>query len=165
MRRTVTLKNPGRPNAEPTERVVYQREERPSSRKASGEIDESHRRSRRRAGDALRYTKKRGTWLVKLHYTNHDGETDRLDEARLQDQGRGPGMGEGLSGQRGRGRRASTFEQFVGVYAEDVRPRLRETTWRSKEHMMDREARPVLRRDEGRRHHVERDHGLAEQTC
>ena len=30
-----------------------------------------------------------------------------------------------------------TFEQFVKVYADDVRPRLRETTWRGKEYMIN----------------------------
>ncbi|MDD7690270.1 MAG: N-terminal phage integrase SAM-like domain-containing protein [Ellagibacter isourolithinifaciens] len=37
-----------------------------------------------------------------------------------------------------------TFEQFVKVYAEDVRPRLRETTWRSKEHMINEKLVPFF---------------------
>ena len=37
-----------------------------------------------------------------------------------------------------------TFEQFVKVYAEDVRPRLRETTWRSKEYMINEKLIPFF---------------------
>ena len=86
---------------------------------------------------------------------------NRLNEARLQDQDRCLGVGEGLSGQRGQvdehdlrtvrqGLRRGCTSQAEGDYL-------------AQQGIHDqREAHPVLRQDEGRRHHVAGRHGLAE---
>lgn len=70
----------------------------------------------------VRKDEKRGTWLVKLHYTNHDGETIDSTERGFKT--------EALAWERdflaNEARSTSmTFGQFVKVYAEDVCSTLR----------------------------------------
>ena len=37
-----------------------------------------------------------------------------------------------------------TFSQFMDLYAEDMKPRLRETTWNTKQHMIDKKIMPFF---------------------
>ena len=86
---------------------------------------------------------------------------DRLNEARLQDQDRGLGVGKGLSCQRG-----EVDEHDLRAIRQGLRrgraPEA-EGDYLAQQGIHDqREAHPVLWRDEGRRHHVPGCHGLAE---
>lgn len=92
---------------------------------------------------SVRKDEKRGTWLVKLHYTNHDGET--IDSTKRGFKTKTEALAWERDFLTNEARSTSmTFEQFVKVYAEDVRPRLRETTWRSKEYMISEKLIPFF---------------------
>ena len=92
---------------------------------------------------SVRKDEKRGTWLVKLHYTNHDGET--IDSTKRGFKTKTDALAWERDFLANEARSTSmTFEQFVKVYAEDVRPRLRETTWRSKEYMINEKLIPFF---------------------
>ena len=96
-----------------------------------------------RPGMSVRKDEKRGTWLVKLHYTNHDGET--IDSTKRGFKTKTEALAWERDFLANEARSTSmTFEQFVKVYAEDVRPRLRETTWRSKEYMINEKLIPFF---------------------
>lgn len=96
-----------------------------------------------RPGMSVRKDEKRGTWLVKLHYTNHDGET--IDSTKRGFKTKTEALARERDFLANEARSTSmTFEQFVKVYAEDVRPRLRETTWRSKEYMINEKLIPFF---------------------
>ena len=92
---------------------------------------------------SVRKDEKRGTWLVKLHYTNHDGETVDSTKRGFKTKGEALAWERDFLANEARST-SMTFEQFVGVYAEDVRPRLRETTWRSKEYMINEKLIPFF---------------------
>ena len=92
---------------------------------------------------SVRKDDKRGTWLVKLHYTNHDGET--IDSTKRGFKTKTEALAWERDFLANEARSTSmTFEQFVKVYAEDVRPRLRETTWRSKEYIISEKLIPFF---------------------
>ena len=109
----------------------------------SDEIDLS------RAGDAgpatsVRKDAKRGTWLVKLPL--HQPTTARaIDSTKRGFKTKTEALAWERDFLANEARSTSmTFEQFVKVYAEDVRPRLRETTWRSKEYMINEKLIPFF---------------------
>ncbi len=83
----------------------------------------------------VRKDEKRGTWLVKLHYTNHDGDTVDSTKRGFKSKSEALNWEREFLAKESRST-SMTFEQFAKVYADDVRPRLRETTWHSKEHMI-----------------------------
>lgn len=84
----------------------------------------------------VRKDPKRGTWLVRLYYTNHDGKT--VDSTKRGFKSRSEALEWERNFLANEARSTSmTFEQFVKVYADDVRPRLRETTWRGKEYLIN----------------------------
>ena len=70
---------------------------------------------------SVRKDEKRGTWLVKLHYTNHDGETVDSTKRGFKTKGEALAWERDFLANEARST-SMTFEQFVGVYAEDVRP-------------------------------------------
>ena len=84
----------------------------------------------------VRKDSKRGTWLVRLYYTNRDGKT--IDSTKRGFKSKSEALEWERNFLANEARSTSmTFEQFVKVYAEDVRPRLRETTWRGKEYVIN----------------------------
>ena len=92
---------------------------------------------------SVRKDEKRGTWLVKLHYANHDGET--IDSTKRGFKTKTEALAWERDFLANKARSTSmTFERFVKVYAEDVRPRLRETTWHSKEYMINEKLIPFF---------------------
>ena len=92
---------------------------------------------------SVRKDEKTGTWLVKLHYANHDGET--IDSTKRGFKTKTEALAWERDFLANEARSTSmAFEQFVKVYAEDVRTRLRETTCRSKEYMINEKLVPFF---------------------
>lgn len=92
---------------------------------------------------SVRKDEKRGTWIVKLHYTNRDGRT--VDSTKRGFKSKSDALNWERDFLANESRSTSmTFEQFAKVYEEDVKPRLRETTWHSKQHMIDGKLMPFF---------------------
>lgn len=92
---------------------------------------------------AVRKDEKRGTWFVALHYTNRDGKTINTTKRGFRTKSEAITWEREFLANEARST-SMTFEQFVRVYAEDVKPRLRETTWRNKEYMISEKLIPFF---------------------
>ena len=92
---------------------------------------------------SVRKDERRGTWLVKLHYTNRDGET--VDSTKRGFKSKSDALAWEREFLAKESRSTSmTFEKFAEVYADDVRPRLRETTWNSKQYVIEDKLLPFF---------------------
>ena len=78
---------------------------------------------------------KTNTWRAVYRYTDWNGERKQTSEAGLQDQAGGAGMGaEQLN--KTSADLDMTFKSFVDLYTADMKTRLKENTWATKDHII-----------------------------